>query len=90
MASIHPAALLVSAASVYTTRTPHDAAASGAIRLAEVGWRAPQSAKRCDWIATVQKERDAGKPLDALKEQYETIANDPNTFYRGTAHIFCA
>ena len=63
-------------------------AGSAAVRLKKAGWAAMVPQKRCDWIQRIQKERDGGKSLAALKEQYKTQSQDANTFYRGTAHLF--
>lgn len=54
----------------------------------QVGWEAPQSKKRCDVIKKVQQQRDAGKTRAELKDQYKTVSQDVNTFYRGTAYLF--
>ena len=82
-------ALFVCVASAYTLHgSARVSYASAAIQLEKTGWQAPKSEKRCEWIANLQKSRDQGKPLEALKEQYNTVATDPNTFYRGTAHLF--
>ena len=48
----------------------------------QVGWEAPQSKKRCDVIKKVQQQRDAGKTRAELKDQYKTVSQDVNTFYR--------
>ena len=60
-----PAALLLWVASLsYTGPTAHD---SAAIRLDQIGWHAPQSEKRCDWIANLQKARDEGSKTFLLE-----------------------
>jgi hypothetical protein len=52
------------------------------------GWEAPAPHARCAWIEAEARARDAGKSKDELAAQYAVVAEDANSFYRGTAHLF--
>ena len=54
----------------------------------EGGWEAPAPHARCAWIEDEARARDAGKTQDELAAQYAVVAEDANSFYRGTAHLF--
>ena len=54
----------------------------------EGGWEAPAPHARCAWIEAEARARDAGKTKDELAAQYAVVAEDANSFYRGTAHLF--
>ena len=84
--------LLVAGGSlVALVATRDEAPRDGVLALAvEGGWEPPEPTKRCAWVEAVSRERDAGKSREALRAQYAVVAEDANSFYRGTAHLFWA
>lgn len=54
----------------------------------KIGWEPPTAETRCEWVLARFFERDVGIPKDEAMRRYRIQSQDPNVFYRATAHVF--
>lgn len=53
-----------------------------------LAWEPPTAKERCDFVMERFAERDVGLADEDLSIRYQVQSEDPNIFYRATAHVF--